>query len=385
VFMDIDDGQPLSEPVDIDNIKAFNLTSVHDIDTIQPVDFEWWGGRDDVLEPTHYQLVGKPESKIHRDRLMIFRGLDAGINNRIAAMGAGESVADSIYRAFRNLDSDYNAASTLAKTFRLLRIKLAGFAQKAGANSSSDNNSAMRRLRVMKSMLSIVNAWVGGEQDDVEYKASPVQGYDKIVELTKDKLCWESGIPHTKLFGESPGSGLNNGKGESQFNDYANSIEDIREFVFRPQLNKPVRYLCALNKIKDTVTYEFPPLHPESPKEKAETREANARAEKLEAETALILIKLAIITRKEARSRYLGTGEYLHRMQITSPEPPKDVDQPRAPIPPPLQGQTGPATPTVPAGAADPQDPDDMLEADQKLDSLLSELPDGAVLHIPHW
>lgn len=384
VYIDIDDGQELDQPVDLASIKAIPVASVHDSQFLIPQATEWFSTGSEILEPITYRLGMK---SIHRDRIMIFNGLDAGINNRISCMGTGESVMDAIYRPFRNLDVDYNAASTLAKDFRIMMIKLAGFGNKVSQNGASDNTSALARLRVMKGMLSIVHAWVGGDQDSVEWKTAPVQGYPELVQLTKEFLCWVTGIPHTKLFNEGTGAGLNNGKGESEQNDWAAVIEDIREHVLRPQLNKIIRYLCALNGIDELVTFEFPPMNPMTPKEKAEVRRLNAAAELDQARADSIRLRDGLIYREEIRrSRWIEcTGDNADVIQVRGEKPPEQADIPVKPTPVGLtpfgNNSNRMQAPGQMNAAKDPTNPDDMGNVQDGL--ALAEMPPGTLAYVP--
>lgn len=329
VYMDIDDGQSLDQPVDVEKISAINLTTVFDRSQITPYSFNMWSGPDAVMEPVHYQVSGNGLVKIHKDRLMIFPGLDAGFNNFVQCGGMGESVIDTLKRQLRNLENGYNQAAHMAMEHRTKSLHMEGFSDKSGANSRSNTADALRRLQVMRSLVGVINGLVMGQHDKVEYASAPLNGYPELVQLAKEILCWFTGIPYAKLFGESSGNGLNNGKGEYQSNNWALVIGKIREFYLRPQLNKILRYLAALNGIEEQIDFEFPPLFPQTPKEEAETRKLNAEAQKLEAEADAIRIDYAIITRKESRvGRYVTTGDQSNNIQVEGDEPPSQVDRP---------------------------------------------------------
>lgn len=348
VFPDADDGQPLDQPLNLKRIKRVNLASVHDADYIRPWGWEWW----DTGEPTMYERTGsKGQVRIHASRLMIFDGIDCGLNNRLSNNGMGESIIDAIYVPFRNLDIDYKAASTMAKDFRIPVFKLAGFEDKGKNNTKSAVDAAKARYKTMKAMLSIVNGFVMGKDDTIEYLTANVTGYAELVRLTKDYLCFVTGIPHTKLFNEGTGAGLNNGKGESEANDWINVIEDFQEHLFRPQLDKIIAMVAAALKIYEPIVYTFNPLVPESPLQREQRRKERAQAEKYEAEADQIRLKCGLVTREEIRvNRWINNrGEAADHFTVAGPKPPDQID-----IPSPAQPEPKPAAHlAVPAGPDD--------------------------------
>lgn len=327
VFLDVNDGQPVDQPVNLKRIRSVNLATVHDSDYIQPYGFEWWDGD----EPSLYLLTRSGrQSLVHRDRLMIFDGIDTGFNNRVSNSGMGESIIDAVYRPFRNLDIDYNAASTLAKDFRVPVFTLAGFEDKAKGSAKAAVDAAWTRYSTMKKMLSVVNGFVAGKDDKVEYLASQVTGYADLVQLTKDYLCFVSGIPHSKLFNEGVKAGLANGKGESEDNDWVNVVEDLQQNLFGPQLDKVIAYIAAAYKIYEPITYRFNDLNPKSNAQKQLERKTRAEAEKLEAQADLIRLNCALVTREEVRqNRYIdNVGDNADRFVVEQPKPPEYVDLP---------------------------------------------------------
>lgn len=325
VFLDIDDGRMLHEPVDLKNIRTINSATVYDYDWIRPYMFDWA----DTIEPTYYSLTrSMGESTIHKDRLLIFNGFDAGINNWVGTNGTGESIVDAIYRPFRNLDVDYNAASTMAKDFRVMIVKMLGFGQKAKGQNRDSVAAAKARYRTMKEMGSIVNGYVMGNEDNIEYLTTKVEGYPELVRLAKDYLCMVSGIPHTKLFNEGTGAGLNNGKGESEANDWIDVVEDFQEDFFRPNYNKILLYLAAYNGF-EPFRFEFNPIAPRSEKEQSEIDKNRAQTEYLQARTDAQRLKDDIVTRKEIRVNRLinNQGDDAGRFTVEGEDPPEPEKQ----------------------------------------------------------
>lgn len=320
IFLDIDDGREPHEPVDVDKIKTIRSATVYDTEYIRPFSFQRWHN-----DPEMYMLTTDQAVRIHKDRLMIFRGIDAGINNYINNNGLRESVINLIYKPFRNLEVDYNAASTLAKDFRIPILKLNGFGARGKGKTAQDVDAAKARYSAMKKMLSVINGFVMGKDDDMQFMTQSVQGYAELVRLAKDYLCFVSGIPHTKLFNEGTGAGLNNGKGESEERDWVNTVEDYQEEHFKRPYMKILKYLAAYNK-NDPFRFEFHSPFPLDPLTEEQIRKTKSETQKNQAQTDMINIKLGIYTASEARrERFINNhGDDADRFVVEGdiPEPP---------------------------------------------------------------
>ena len=285
VLLDINDGRSMDKPVDISGIRNINVAALLDEAWLVPLDYNG------ITEVEYYQLATGSLFKIHRDRLLVFDGIDCGINNRIYNLGKGESIIDAIYQPFRNLTVDYNAASTLAKDFRVPIIKMEGFSRKTIGSTAATVADIKERLKKMHQLLSIINGIVIGENDAYESLTTNVGGYADLVKLAKEHLAFVSGIPHSKLFNEGPGGGLNTGAGLSEEKDWANTVEDFQASYIRPQVRKIIRYIGAALGIRTKIPFWFTPLLQQTELDQARTEETNARRDALYVELGAITVE----------------------------------------------------------------------------------------------
>lgn len=306
VVLDIDDGRQVWEPVDVKKIKAINVALALDSSFILPNDFCWW------KDTEYYTVTADSSLVVHRDRMLIFNGLDAGIENRLLSGGLFESVVDMVYQPFRNLSVDYNSASTLLKDFSVPVIKLAGFADKLKQNTSQTSADIRQRVSLMRRLLSVINGIVIGETDSYENLTRTVTGYAEIVRLAKEHLCFVAGIPHTKLFKEGTGGGLNNGKGESEDNDWDDIILDLQTTSWQPELRKIITYTGALEGIYTPIPFHFNPLAQLTEKQKAEISKIKAETMKTKLEGAEIAKRNGWLSDEEVR-RNLFILQYGHQ------------------------------------------------------------------------
>lgn len=320
IHLDIDDGREPHEPVDVENIRTINSATVYDTEQIVPYNF-----LRHYNEPEMYMLTADESYRIHKDRLMIFDGVDAGLNNWIQSGGLHESVIDMIYKPFRNLDVDYNAAATLTKDFRIPIMKLEKFGVKAKGTPASEVKAAMARYKAMKKLLSVINGFVMGENDHMEYLTQNVNGYADLVNLAKDYLCMVTDIPHTKLFNHGTGAGLNNGKGESESNDWTNVVEDYQNQRLRKPFLKLFKYLAAYNGM-DPFGFEFNSPAPMDPKKEAEVQKLKAETRHINAKTDAIYANNAVTWQEIRHNRFVDNlGDNEDRFTVEGEIPQQSV------------------------------------------------------------
>lgn len=327
IFLDIEDGRNPDQPVDLKKIRTIRSATVYDSEYIRPFSFERWHN-----EPEYYMLTADETKRIHKDRLLVFNGVDAGMNNYINAGGLRESIIDLIYRPFRNLEVDYNAASTMAKDYRVPILKLSGFGSRGKGKTREDVAAAKARYKTMKSMLSVINGFVMGQEDSMEYLTQTVQGYADLVKLAKEYLCFVSGIPHSKLFNENASSGMNGGKGEAQEQDWVHIVEDYQGEHLKRPYQKILKYLAAYNKM-EPFRFEFHSPFPLDPKTEAEIGKIKAETQKIQSETDGNNITNRIVTEAECRrERFMNNhGDDAERFVVEG-DLPEAKPAPKEPI-----------------------------------------------------
>lgn len=322
VFIDLDDGMPLHEPVNVKLVKGIKDLKVYDEQHITPYYYEYGDN-----EPTYYQvtgLVGRETFLIHKDRLLVFNGFNSGYNNQMYNCGMGSSIVDAIYKPFRNLDADYNAASTMAKDYRVIKFKIAGLENKTKKTPKEKAVRIKDRITTMKRMLSIVNGYVTAGEDDIDFLQNNIYGYPELVKLTKEYLCWVSQIPHNRLFSEGTGKDLGSGKGEGEESEWVETLRDFQMYYFSPQFYKLLEYICASMGIYEVPEYEFPYPIPQSPLSIAKVRSENAKAYFYLAQGDRIYLETFCVNVEEVRRNRMieNQGEDGDMFFVESDEPP---------------------------------------------------------------
>ncbi|MNS80563.1 hypothetical protein D3C72_1142450 [compost metagenome] len=159
------------------------------------------------------------------------------------------------------------------------------------------------RMRNLDQSRSLVRALVMDEDEEFSKLSTNVSGLDKLLTSTERRLTAESGMPHTKLLGESPGASLGEGGTDQERNWY--------DFVATRQdkiLRRPVRDLVELlmletiKTIPDEWALVFKSLWQLDDKEAAELR-------RIQSETDERYFRIGSLHAEEiARNRFRAEG-----------------------------------------------------------------------------
>lgn len=270
VVLDVDDGQPVDMPVEKNRIRDAVPRFVVDARRCLPVDY-----RDPWTPVTHYDVTTSTHTRYHTDRLLIFDGLEAGDENRLSNCGYGESILDILWEALRNYCTDYTLGSSILKDQSVMVFKMEDYAAKVKKNGAK---WALKQARSRRKLISAVQALLIGKEEEFEYVNRNVGGIAEIIQLAKDFLCAMTGIPHSELFGESPGASLGEG-GAYQSRAFYNMVRKLQRDLLAPQLRKYLTYLILAHRLPKTLTFQWRSLWQMTPKEKAEVYEKTANGD----------------------------------------------------------------------------------------------------------
>ena len=238
----IDDGSselanPLGGTVrSVDGVRVYDRHQVH-----------WTHG--DISDDPRSPYFGYPETmmvqpqlgvpfRVHRDRLLVFDGLDAPDQIRINNRGWGDSRLQSVYRALSRYGEALSGTSGIIRDFVQPTLGMKGLSDMI---ASGQEEVVQKRLEILGLSRSILNVLlIDAEEESYEKKASSVSGIDKLLEELKHNVSAVSGIPQTKLFGRAP-EGMN-ASGDSQARDWYDQVAGEQERHVVP----PVEYLVDL-------------------------------------------------------------------------------------------------------------------------------------------
>ena len=362
----IDDGRPAYMPVDKRNIRRIEDIECLDRWQIAPVINE--ENLYDYSKATYYQiisgdLISQPQlSYIHKDRILRFDGDWLPYRVRQRNYGWGMSSLQTVYDSFKHYWTGLNSAATLLTEFDIFVHKVRGLAAMLAAGKES---SIRDRLQVNDMSKSIYRGYaIDAEKEELEFISRNFGGIGEILEKLRVDIIGASKIPHTVLFGESPG-GLGS-TGRSEERDFAKTLADYQSVHFK----RPVKQLMELimlskegptkGELPESWRISFNPLFELNEREMADVR---ARVAAVDGR----YIQLGVLSPKEVADARYGGSEW--SMELTL-DPSVVRELPQA---------AGSGKMAVPPGGRDPMNEENgTLPMDGS-----REVQDGAGLYLP--
>ncbi len=191
-------------------------------------------------------------------------------------------------------------------------------------------------------------------KDDYKILDLSLGGVKDVIEQVELKLCADTGIPATKLFGRSP-AGMNS-TGEADQEGYYQLVSSIQRNDLAPALNRIYTLIFAQKSYrgKKRTDFEicFNPMWLPSEKEQAETKWKLAQASFQDAQSAIGFIEIGVISQQDMRNHLVDEGKYGLTSKTLPPPPdlavavdPRNPDRALVNALKPNVGQPAPANP----------------------------------------
>jgi len=240
--------------------------------------------------------------KIHESRVIRFDGEFLPELTRINNNNWNDSVLNSINLALKQYGISLQSAAILFQDFIAKILKIPNLVELL----SSDEGMQMLDLRIQYAIgnLSSLGICLIGEDEEFTKTQTPVNGLSDLINIFIQIGSACSGIPRTRLFGESLGTLA--GATETT-RTYYDNIASYQEDEIRPGLDKILRIFL---RSKDSITkgkepewdFEFKSLWSETDKEITTSR-------KMQAQVDQIYIENQVLTPDEvAKNRFRPDG-----------------------------------------------------------------------------
>ena len=245
IIIVIDDGKPAYEPIDDKNIKKIVRLEVLDRYKIEPV-----LAVTDVnpLYPDKYRLIlpeyvrknlqkvteNNPEYLIDKSRIIRFDadGIRSTPDMLRKNQGWGKSLLAALWEDYRDWKSSLKATGAMVQDASLFVQKIKDLS-KMMKNKDADLLEA--RLKLNRMMISVFGGVaLDSEGEDINFASRNFAGVPEVATQQRDSFIGVSGVPHDKLFGESP-SGLG-ATGESEEKNWAAHIADFQSSRWKKKL-----------------------------------------------------------------------------------------------------------------------------------------------------
>jgi uncharacterized protein len=310
IYLSVSDGKDASEPLDLKSIDRINSMVVFDRWQFQVDQADLITNLDDpdFGKPAYYNFrIGSGSwtdatfLRIHYSRVLRFDGQK--LPTRLYAQNGywNDSIYAKLYKSIRNYSTSYDSVATLMTDFNQPVFKVEGLAE---ALAMDQEQLVMKKIETVNLSRSIARAVILDKQDEFDTVGASVAGLAELLRMTTDRLVSGSGIPHTRLLGESP-SGLG-ATGRSELNDYYDMVKAAQEQNLRGPLDYLHQLLFLQNEAPDKpegFTFVFRPLYQTDEATKIATR-------KVQADIDAIYIEKGVYDPKTVAQSRFGSGEY---------------------------------------------------------------------------
>ena len=325
ILLYIDDGRSADQPVDFRNIRSVEGMEVLDRWQIAPMINE--DSLYDYSKATYYQIISgdlirQPQLvKIHKDRILRFDGEWLPYRIRQRNYGWGMSTLQSVYDSFRFYSTGISSAATLLTEFDIFVHKLRGLSSMLAAGKEKDVRD---RLVLNDMSKSIYRGYaIDAEKEELEFISRNFGGIGEILEKLRIDIIGASQIPHTILFGESPG-GLGS-TGRSEERDFAKHLGDYQSTHYKRSLQHLMKIIMLSKdgptngRLPESWRIKFNDLFELNEREKADVR---ARVAAVDGR----YIQLGVLHPKEVADARYGGSEW--SMELTlDPSLPRELPQ----------------------------------------------------------
>lgn len=345
IFIAVDDGQAIEEPLDTENIREVKSLTVFSRFELEPVAFfmDIENG-ETFLKPEKYRLSVRSahgaslnQIEIHSSRIIRFEGVELPRRLASSLRWWGDSVLTRTENSIRNYNGAHDSAAAVLLDFKtgILKIK-----DLADIVTSDKVDVFKNRIEAMNLAKSVLNAVVldAEDEDFTNLQSTNLRGVADLLKQIGSRLVAASKIPHTRLLGEAPGGGSLSGAGNSEEKDFKDRVANDQEKV----LARPIDLILDLvqlaangpfrGEINEDLSYVFNSLFQQDDTATATTRKAVAEADRIYLESGVIGPDEVAISR-------FGGDEYSMETQINkdqrSLEKPIEEPDPENPEPPP--------------------------------------------------
>lgn len=240
-----DDGQELSEPININRLRRINGLEVFDKRDIYPDTTSIYLDtdiRDANFGKPEFYMISPPNGnqfKVHRSRLLIFDGEMLPKIERIANKGAGLSCMDGVPAALNRVKTAMNKTIDIMDKVSTSLLKLEGLSNLLAREDGTQ--AVIRRLELIDYSRRINGSVAVDKEDEYGIFNIPLTGLTDIIQEFEQALCAVTGYPFTVLFGRSP-AGMNS-TGKSDLQIYYDNVRRIQRRKIRPALEYLVRLI----------------------------------------------------------------------------------------------------------------------------------------------
>lgn len=308
------DGQEdeLDQPLNYDSIKPDDYKGLIVLD-------RWSGINPDekLVDEVDDPEFGLPDSytiysdlldtgvRVHHSRIIRFTGRPLPYIEELAENYWGASELEHVIDELRKRDNVSWNIAMLTFMANLRVMKMDGMGQILAVGSQRAQQDLYNTIQAMNAMMNNNSIQIIGENDEYFTHQYTFGGIGEAYDRFMMDVAGACETPVTKLFGRSP-AGMN-ATGESDMQNYYDTIEEKQEAILRPIMDKllPIIALSACGAIPDDFDYEFNAVRKPQDDEMADLAGKNTDSITKAFQAGLISQRIAL---KELRQQSEMTG-----------------------------------------------------------------------------
>ncbi len=280
----VDDGRSLDLPIDLSRVASVRALVHLESQYLLPSRWD-----DDPLSPSFGKVLiwrttptgtGSIATEIHRDRLLIYPGIETTAQVRRERQGWGDSIFFRLWRTLQQWGAAVEGVGVLLGDKSKI-LKMRGLAELLGAN---DRSVVESRASALFDLLATYGIGIIDADESLDRFEASLTGVPDTLDRLTSRLAAAAGIPVTVLLGEAP-AGLN-ATGDSDVRNYYDRLAADRTSKIVPLVERAVR-LVLLSKTGPTGgveppmwTASFAPLWQPTPSETADIEAKQAQTDK---------------------------------------------------------------------------------------------------------
>lgn len=324
VIIGAQDGQEVSEPLNLDRIQSVDWLNVVERSDIQirkyytdPKDPKF--GQPETYSVTIQSNEGSVQIvEFHETRTIRFDGTLGTRQTIQKNSGWTDSVLQRTYPIIRDFQAASGSMAHILQDFSQSVYKIEGLSKML---SMDKENLIIQRLINMDLMRSMVRAIPMDTTETFEDQGRAVTGLDELIDRQMMRVSTATRIPVTLLFGRSP-AGMN-ATGESDIRLFYDHIKSLQETSLRPRLEYLLQVIMSAangptNGEPEVWSFDFNPLFQPTEQEESETRLNVAKADE-------IYINTGVLSPNEVADSRFGGGEY--SMETTLDDETRNPDE----------------------------------------------------------
>ncbi len=251
----VDDGRSLDLPIDLARVASVRALVHLEAQYLLPSRWD-----DDPLSPSFGKVLvwrttptgtGSIATEIHRDRLLVYPGIETTAQVRRERQGWGDSIFFRLWRVLQQWGTAVEGVGVLLGDKSKI-LKMRGLYELLGAN---DRATVEGRAASLFDLLSTYGIAIIDSEETLERFEASLTGVPDTLDRLTSRLAAAAGIPVTVLLGEAP-AGLN-ATGDADVRIYYDRLAADRTSKIVPLVERVVR-LVLLSKTGPTGGVEPP-------------------------------------------------------------------------------------------------------------------------------